>query len=93
MFERLLLASVLFASLTLAAPPSAEADCFGFRGENIKVCLDGSDNSARRKAAEVCEDVVGHSCSVSGSSGSCRRSSSVRCYDESGDEQSSIDPD
>lgn len=75
----------------LAFPALAEAKCFAFRGEDIRVCVDGDDNAARRQAAEVCEGVVGHACSVSGYSGECRRSSSVRCYDAEGEEQRSIE--
>ena len=87
------LLSGLIALSLFAAPALAEARCFGFRGENIKVCVEGSGGSARRQAQSVCEDVVGHRCSVSGDSGECRRSSSVRCYDGSGNEQRHIDPD
>ena len=79
--------------VALMIPSLAEARCFSFRGESIKVCVEGSDGSARRRASSVCEGVVGHSCSISGDSGECRRSSSVRCYDGSGNEQSHIDPD
>ena len=80
-------------AMLLAAPSLASARCFSFRGEDIKVCVDGSDGAARRRAAEVCEDVVGHSCRVSGDSGECRRSGSTRCYDGNGDEHDHIDPD
>ena len=84
----------LVAALGFAALPSmAEARCFAFRGHDIKVCVEGSDGSARRAATSVCEDVTGGSCSISGDSGECRRSSSVRCYDANGEEQSHIDPD
>ena len=79
--------------LLMGTTGTAEAECFGFRGESIKVCVPGSDNAARRRAAEVCEEVVGHSCSVSGTSGSCRRSSSTRCYDGDGQDQRELDPD
>jgi hypothetical protein len=86
-----------FAALALlgalALPSLAEARCFAFRGKDIKVCVEGSDGSARRQATDVCENVTGDSCSISGDSGECRRSSSVRCYDASGNEQSHIDPD
>ncbi len=76
-----------------AAPALAEAKCFAFRGEDIRVCVDGDDNAARRRAAEICEGVVERACSVSGYSGECRRSSSVRCYDAQGEEQRSIESD
>ncbi len=68
----------------------AEAKCFAFRGKDIKVCVDGDDNAARRRATSVCEDVTGSDCAISGYSGECQRSSSVRCYDGSGDEQRRI---
>ena len=80
------------AALTIA-PNLAEARCFAFRGESIRVCVSGSGGSAERQAESVCEDVVGHSCSASGNSGECRRSGRVQCYDASGTEQSHIDPD
>jgi hypothetical protein len=82
---------ILVASV--AAPSLASARCFSFRGQNIKVCVAGSDGSARRQAVSVCEDVTGDDCRISGDSGECRRSSSVRCYDANGNEQSHIDPD
>ena len=83
----------LFAVALVAAPSLAEARCYSFRGESIKVCVAGSGGSAERQAESVCQGVVGHSCSASGNSGECRRSSSVRCYDASGSEQNHIDPD
>lgn len=82
-----------FSTVVWVVPAVAEAKCFAFRGEDIRVCVAGDDNAARRRASEVCEEVVGHSCSVSGYSGECRRSSSVRCYDEAGEEQRSIESD
>ncbi|HHH31481.1 MAG TPA: hypothetical protein ENK57_24470 [Polyangiaceae bacterium] len=83
----------LFALSLFVAPSLAEARCFSFRGESIKVCVEGSNGSARHQAEEVCEGVVGHSCSSSGNSGECRRSSSVRCYDASGEEHDHLNPD
>lgn len=87
------LSTLLCAVALLVGPSIAEARCFAFRGENIRVCVAGSDGNARRQATRVCEGVVGHSCSISGDSGECRRSSSVRCYDGAGREQSHINPD
>lgn len=84
---------LLLGGLLLALPATAEAKCFAFRGEEIRVCVDGDDNAARRRASEVCEGVVGHACSVSGYSGECRRSGSVRCYDHTGAEQRSLESD
>lgn len=86
------LVSMGLTVLALAALPSvASANCFGFRGKDIRVCVDGADGAARRRATEVCERVTGSSCSISGDSGSsCRHSSSVRCYDGSGAEQREI---
>ena len=81
----------LLASSMLA--PVASAKCFAFRGEDIKVCVDGTDNSARHKAEDVCESVTGNSCSISGSSGECRKSGSTTCYDENGDEQRHLTAD
>jgi len=83
--------SVVLAFLMI--PSVAAAKCFAFRGEDLRVCVTGDDNAARRRASEVCEGVVGHACSVSGYSGECRRSSSVRCYDEAGEERRSIESD
>ncbi len=84
-------AIMLGLGLTLGVAGTAEAKCFGFRGKDIRVCVEGHDNAARGRATDVCEDVTGGSCSVSGDSGStCQRSSSVRCYDASGDEQRRI---
>jgi hypothetical protein len=63
----------------------ASADCYGFRGKDVVVCVHGSDNSARRQAESVCEDATGSSCSISGVVGStCQEGSSRQCYDESG---------
>ena len=85
---------MLGLGLTLGAAATAEAKCFGFRGKDIRVCVEGHDNAARRQATSVCEDVTDGSCSISGDSGStCQRSSSVRCYDASGDEQRRIELD
>lgn len=86
-------ALVAFSAAVWVLPAVAEAKCFAFRGEDIRVCVDGDDNAARRRASQVCEGVVGHSCSISGYSGECRRSSSVRCYDQAGEEQRSIESD
>jgi len=93
MIPRVLCSLALASGLLVGTAAPADAACFGFRGESIKVCVPGNDNAARRRAADVCEDVTGHGCSVSGTSGSCQRSSSTRCYDGDGDEQRSIDPD
>ncbi|MEM1417424.1 MAG: hypothetical protein AAGH15_21180 [Myxococcota bacterium] len=85
--------SVIIASLglMLGLATTAEAKCYGFRGKDIRVCVEGHDNAARRQATSVCEDVTDGSCSISGDSGSsCQRSSSVRCYDASGEEQRRI---
>jgi hypothetical protein len=81
-----------FAILVLCSlfAAEAQADCFGFRGMDIKVCLEGDDNAARSKAVEVCEEVSGESCSISGTSGECRESGDKKCYDEEGEEQKHI---
>ena len=88
---------LIFAACTalsaFALPSVAEARCFAFRDKDIRVCVDGSDGNARRQATSVCEDVTDGSCSISGDSGECRRSSSVRCYDGGGNEQNHINPD
>ena len=65
----------LIALLGLFALPTvAEARCYAFRGQNIRVCVSGNDGGARRTATAVCERVTGSSCSISGDSGECRRS-------------------
>jgi hypothetical protein len=71
----------------------ASADCFAFRDLDLKVCIEGDDNAARKKAEEVCEEVSDEKCSISGSSSECRESGSKKCYDESGDEQKHIKVD
>lgn len=71
----------------------AEAKCFAFRGQDIRVCVDGDDNAARRRATNVCSQVTDSTCSISGYSGECRRSGSTRCYDGSGEEQRHIESD
>ena len=91
--NRNLLTALTLALATFVLPALAEARCFAFRDKDIKVCVEGSDGSARRQATSVCEDVTDGSCSIAGDSGECRRSSSVRCYDAGGNEQSHIDPD
>ena len=78
--------SLLFANV-------AQADCFSFRDLDIKVCLEGDDNDARKAATAVCEEVTGEDCSISGTSGECRKSGSTTCYDESGEEQKYIKVD
>ena len=81
-----------FAILALCSlfVAEAQADCFGFRDLDIKVCVEGDDNAARSKAEDVCEEVTGESCSISGTSGECRESGDKKCYDENGDEQKHI---
>lgn len=86
--------AVILMAMTmgLGLASTAEAKCFGFRGKNIRVCVEGHDNAARRQATSVCEDVTGESCSVSGDSGStCQSSSRVKCYDADGNEQRRIE--
>jgi hypothetical protein len=90
MLRSLSLGSLLFAAALTVMPGVAEAKCFAFRGQTLRVCVDGDDNASRRAATAVCERVSGASCSVSGYSGSCQRSSSVRCYDARGQEQRSL---
>ena len=83
----------LLIALSTVAAGAADAKCFAFRGEDIKVCVDGSDNSARSQAESVCESVTGNSCSISGSSGECRKSGSTTCYDGEGNEHSHLTAD
>jgi len=84
--------ALMALTMGLGLASTAEAKCFGFRGKNIRVCVEGHDNAARRQATDVCEDVTGESCSVSGDSGStCQSSSSVKCYDADGNEQRRIE--
>jgi hypothetical protein len=71
----------------------ANADCFAFRDLDLKVCVEGDDNAARKKAEEVCKKVSDKKCSISGSSSECRESGSKKCYDESGDKQKHIKVD
>ncbi|MFO0693733.1 MAG: hypothetical protein U0230_09285 [Polyangiales bacterium] len=85
--------ALVLGSVLAAAPPVAQAKCFGFRDSDVRVCVPGNDNAARRRASEVCEEVTGSSCSVSGYSGECRRSGSTRCYDAAGTEQRQIESD
>ena len=84
---------ILAALFTTLLASTASAKCFGFRGEDIKVCVDGTDNSARGQATSVCESVTGNSCSISGSSGECRKSGSTTCYDGDGNEHSHLTAD
>ncbi len=94
MTKKNILLGTLIAAFALGTSGVAEAKCYGFRGNNIRVCVEGHDNSARRQATSVCEDVTGSSCSISGDSGStCQRSSNIRCYDADGDEQRRIELD
>ena len=91
---RLLIVLVALIS-GFAVSSQAEAKCFAFRGQSIRVCIEGHDNSARHAAEDVCESVTGESsCSVSGDSGSrCQSSGSIQCYDSDGDEQRRIELD
>lgn len=69
----------------LGVTATASADCYGFRGKDVVVCVPGSDNAARHRAESVCEDATGSSCSISGVVGStCQEGSSRQCYDENG---------
>ncbi len=90
MLKSISIASLLFVVALTVEPCVAEAKCFGFRGQTIRVCVDGDQAASRRTAIAVCERVSGQSCSIAGYSGSCQRSSSVRCYDAGGREQRSI---
>ena len=83
----------IILSLSLLFAAEASADCFAFRDLDLKVCIEGDDNAARKKATEVCEDVSDKDCSITGSSGECRESGSKKCYDESGKEQKHIKVD
>ncbi len=91
MLRSFALGSLLVAAALTALPGVAEAKCFAFRGQTLRVCVDGDNNASRRAATEVCERISGERCSVSGYSGSCQRSSSVRCYDARGQERRSIE--
>jgi len=91
--NRKLLPALTIVLTTLLLPALAEARCYAFRDKDFKVCVEGNNGSARSQATSVCEDVSDGDCRISGDSGECRRSSSTRCYDASGNEQSHIDPD
>ena len=79
--------TLIILSLSIFFAAEARADCFAFRDLDLKVCVEGDDNDARKKAEEVCEEVSDDDCSISGSSSECRESGSKKCYDESGEEQ------
>lgn len=85
--------TLVLGSMFTVCAPIAQAKCFGFRDSDVRVCVPGNDNAARRRASEICEEVTGSSCSVSGYSGECRRSGSTRCYDASGAEQRQLESD
>ncbi len=92
-FTKWIAAFAMMSSVLAIAGP-AEAKCFGFRDNNIRVCIEGHNNAARNQATRVCEDVTGSDCRISGDSGStCQRSSNIRCYDADGDEQRRIELD
>lgn len=87
-FSRLSIATVASAlALTAGLASTAEAKCYGFRGQEAVVCVPGQDNASRNRAVEVCEEVTGESsCRISGIVGSsCQEGSSRQCYDESGE--------
>lgn len=83
----------LLLMASLFAPAMADAKCFAFRGNDVRVCVDGNDNAARRRATEVCETVTGGACATTGYSGECRRSAAIRCYDAAGEEQREVQSD
>ncbi len=83
----------LLLMVSVIAPSTADAKCFAFRGNDVRVCVDGDDNAARRRATEVCETVTGGACATTGYSGACRRNGTVRCYDAAGEERREVQSD
>lgn len=71
------------------------AKCFGFsKNKDYKVCIDGDSNAVRKKARDVCKSKSGSDCgNITGYSGSCNASGSIKCLDESGSEKKSLKAD
>ena len=84
---------LMILSLSFFCAAEANAKCFSFRDLDLKVCIDGDDNDARKAAEKVCEDVSKEDCKISGSSGECRASGDKKCYDKDGKEQKHLKAD
>lgn len=78
--------------LAMALPGSLSAKCFSFSAaDGIKVCVDGNNNAARKKAGAACKEATGSKCgNITGYSGSCQKGSGTRCIDENGNEKKSL---
>lgn len=84
---RLLATAVAFA-VALTAPAALSAKCFSFSdADGVKVCVDGNNNAARKRAKAACKKAIGSKCgNITGYSGSCQKGSSTRCFDGNGNE-------
>lgn len=85
--------TIMILSLSFFFAAGANAKCFGFSGLDLKVCVEGDDNSARKEAEKVCKEVSKEACKISGSAGECRESGSKKCYDKDGKAQKHIKMD
>ncbi|HMW04191.1 MAG TPA: hypothetical protein PK079_14310 [Leptospiraceae bacterium] len=90
---RFFIVSILFSGLFINSILSAK--CYSFRKiESIKVCIEGDSNADRRKAQDVCKDVLGADCGgVAGYTGSCAKSEKLKCYNKDAKEQKHITVD
>lgn len=84
---RLLGLSVALA-FSLTAPAALSAKCFSFSdADGVKVCVDGNNNAARKRAQAACKKATGSKCgNITGYSGSCQKGSGTRCFDGDGNE-------
>lgn len=71
---------------------SLSAKCFAFsKNKDTKVCVDGNNNSARKKAQDVCKSKSGSDCgNITGYSGECKDNGKIKCLDASGKEGKSL---
>jgi hypothetical protein len=83
---------VLTLAISIFSFAELSAKCFGFsKNKDYKVCIDGESNAVRKQAQEVCKSKSGSDCgNITGYSGSCNASGSVKCLDASGAEKKSL---
>lgn len=79
-------------AVALTAPAALSAKCFSFSdADGVKVCVDGNNNAARKRAKAACKKATGSKCgNITGYSGSCREGSRTSCFDGNGNQAKSL---
>ncbi|MCB1179019.1 MAG: hypothetical protein KDK36_15645 [Leptospiraceae bacterium] len=82
----------ILAVLVFSSFSGLSAKCFGFsKNKDFKVCVNGNNNAARKKAQSICKAKSGKDCgNITGYTGSCNASGSTKCLDESGTEKKKL---